>query len=438
MSIQKKQFYILMILIVTALWGCSNNPSVLEFPLTANSADEVQKFSSDMQSAADRQIDVLSPTSYDKARDALDDALTAQEDGEDPAVILHAVAVGRAQLNEASKFAQISHANMEDVVIARQAALTAGANKLFPEDFKKADKHLRLVTTSIEDNNLDAIVENRPVLQQEYLDVELKAIKKNNLGPAHEAIALALKEGASTYAKQSLAIAELSVNNADAFITAYRNNTNAIKARSADALEKANHLVKITRSSKAGHKITSEESALIIEKEQIKTQDKREELALERSKSQDMAVETKYLKSEKEYNQSFETARAQFEKDEAEVYRQGNQLVIRIRSLNFPVNRSYLRGENYPVLGKVANVIKGFKNPTVVVEGHTDSDGSKEQNNKLSNERSKTVSNYFISSGAIDPGKISTVGFGSERPLATNETAEGKAQNRRVDVIIDL
>ena len=438
MSIYKKPFHIFLILIITALWGCSNNPSVLEFPATANSADEVQKFSADMQSALDRQIDVLSPTAYEEAREALDDALSAQEGGKDPEEILHAVAVGRAQLNEASKFAQISYVNMEDVVIARQAALTAGANKLFPDDFKKADKNLRSVTTDVEENKLGAIAENRPILQQEYRDVELKAIKKNNLGPAHEAIALAKREGAATHAKQSLAIAELAVNNADAFITAYRNNTAAIQARSADALEKANHLVKITRSSKAGNKITSEESALIIEKEQIKTQDKRDELALERDKNQDLAVETRNLKTDQEYNQSFETARAQFEKNEAEVYRQGNQLVIRIKSLNFPVNRSYLRGENYPVLGKVANVIKGFNNPTVVVEGHTDSDGSKEQNNRLSAERSKTVSNYFISSGVIERGKIRTVGFGSKRPLASNETAAGKAQNRRVDIIIDL
>ena len=438
MSIYKKQFYMLLILIIITFWGCSNYPTIVEFPATANSADEVQKFSSDMQSALDRQIDVLSPTSYEKAQDALDDALSAQERGKDPEVILHAVAVGRAQLNEANKFAQISHVNMEDVVIARQAALTAGANKLFPDDFKKADENLRAVTTDVEENKLGVIAENRPILRQEYRDVELKAIKKNNLGPAHEAIALAIKEGASTYAKQSLAIAELAVNNADAFITAYRNNTYAIQARSADALEKANHLVKITRSSKAGNKITSEESALMIEKEQIKTQDKRDELAMERSKSQDMAVETRYLKSDKEYNQSFETARAQFEKNEAEVYRQGNQLVIRIRSLNFPVNRSHLRGENYPVLGKVANVIKGFNNPTVVVEGHTDSDGSKEQNDKLSAERSQTVSNYLISSGVIESEKISTVGLGSKRPLASNKTAEGKAQNRRVDIVIDL
>jgi len=421
-----------------AFWGCSNHPTILEFPPTANSADEVQKFSADMQNALDRQMDVLSPTAYEQARGALNDALLAQERGKDPEVILHEVAVGRAQLNEANKFAQIAHANMEDVVIARHAALTAGAHKLFPDDFKKADKNLRAVTTEIEENELGAIAENRFALQKEYRDVELVAIKKNNLGPAHEAIALAIKEGASTHAKQSLAIAELTVNNADAFITANRNNTYAIKARSADALEKANHLVKITRSSKAGNKITSEESALIMEKEQLKTQDKRDELAMERSKSQDMAAETRYLKSDKEYNQSFETARAQFEKNEAEVYRQGNQLVIRIRSLNFPVNRSYLRGENYPVLGKVANVIKGFNNPSVVVEGHTDSDGSKEQNNRLSAERSKTVSNYFISSGAIEPEKIKTVGFGSERPLASNKTAKGKAQNRRVDVVIDL
>jgi len=438
MIIHKKQFYILIISILTLLWGCSNNPSIVEFPDTANSADEVQKFSSDMQGARDHQLDVLSPNAYEKAQNALDDAVAAQVAGKDPQVILHEVAVGRSQLNEANKFAQISHTNMEDVVVARHAALTAGASKLFPDDFEDVDEDLRSVTSDVEKNDLDAIAENRSTLQQAYRDVELKAIKKNKLGPANEAIELAIKEGAATYAKQSLAVAQLAVNNTEAFITANRNNTLAINTRSADALDKANHLVKITRSSKAGNKITSEESALMIEREQSKTQDKRDELALERSKNENMTAETRDLKLDKEYNQGFETARAQFDKNEAEVYRQGNQLVIRLKSLNFPVNRSHLRGENYPVLGKVASVIKGFNNPSVVIEGHTDSDGSKELNNKLSAERSKTVSNYFISSGAIDRGKIRAVGLGSKRPLASNKTVEGKAQNRRVDVVIDL
>jgi outer membrane protein OmpA-like peptidoglycan-associated protein len=111
-------------------------------------------------------------------------------------------------------------------------------------------------------------------------------------------------------------------------------------------------------------------------------------------------------------------------------------LVIRLRALEFPVNQSVLRGSNFPLLAKVAKVIEGFESPTVVVEGHTDSDGGKVLNQRLSTERAKAVEAYLVSSEAIDPGGISAVGYGFDRPLASNKTAKGKAQNRRVDIII--
>jgi outer membrane protein OmpA-like peptidoglycan-associated protein len=105
--------------------------------------------------------------------------------------------------------------------------------------------------------------------------------------------------------------------------------------------------------------------------------------------------------------------------------------------LEFPANQSVLRGENFPLLAKVAKVIKGFEGSSVVVEGHTDSDGGKKSNIKLSTERAQAISKYLISNEAISEEKISAAGYGYDRPLETNKTEKGKAQNRRVDIIIN-
>ncbi len=329
-----------------------------------------------------------------------------------------------------------SRTNLEGVVAARQAAVTAQAPKLFPEDFSKADDDLKGVTSEIEDNNLSDVASNRAKLQAAYLDVELKAITASNLGQAEATIATATKDGAKTYAKQSLAIAEKKVSDTKAFIVANRHQTDAVQSRSEEATNAANHLLKITLASKAGKNVSSEENALLIESEQNKTQHEKEQLNTARSTAAGLAVEAGDLKSEASFNKSFETARAEFTKSEAEVYRQGNSLVIRLRSLEFPVNEAVLKGSNFPLLAKVGKVIKGFETPTVVVQGYTDSNGGKSLNQKLSADRAHAISEYLVANDAIDSAKISDIGYGFEHPLASNKTAQGRAQNRRVDIVI--
>ncbi|CAM6002064.1 unnamed protein product [Sphagnum balticum] len=399
-------------------------------------ADEVARFATDMRTAADRQVDVLSPSAYHQADEALKSAQSDEQKGKDRKEILHEVAKGRAQLNRANQSAELSRTNMDDVVTARQAAMAAGAPKAFAEDFKKADEHLISLTSEIEDNNLSNVAENRGKLQKEYLDVELKAIKQTNLGAAQATVAIAVKEGAKEYAQQSLAIAEKNINDTEAFIVANRHDTVAVKSRSDEAIAAANHLLKITRAAKSGKNISPEQVALSLEKEQNRTQQERNELTAERQNAKELAIETGDLKSEQAFNRSFEAARSEFTSNEAEVYRQGNRLVIRLRALEFPVNQAVLRGENFPLLAKVAKVVKGFENPTVVIEGHTDSDGGKALNKKLSSERARAISDYLVSSQAIGAGRISAVGYGFERPLSSNKSAKGRAENRRVDVVI--
>ncbi len=421
---------------VTGFGGCAGGPKVQEFPDTANSADEVQRLKASLHDAAELQVDVLSPSAFAKAEDELKSAVSEQEKGKDQKAILHSVAKGRAQLDRANQGAGIARSNMEEVVSARRAAIVAGAQKTSPKEFAEADDHLRAVTSETENNNLDPAKENRTKLQAEYLNVELSAIKAANLAPIRATIAVAVKNGAEEYAKQSLAIARKKTDDTEAYIVANRHSDADIKTRSADAQRAADHLVKITHASKAGKNITSEEAALRLEGEEIKTQEKGEQLSAAKTTAKGLAVETASLKTDQAFNRSFEAARAEFTSEESEVYRQGDRLVIRLKTLEFPVNQSVLRGSNFPLLAKVVTAIKGFENASVVVEGHTDSVGSKDQNAKLSTERAEAVSQYLVANNAVAENKIEAVGYGFDRPLAPNRTAKGRAQNRRVDVII--
>lgn len=70
----------------------------------------------------------------------------------------------------------------------------------------------------------------------------------------------------------------------------------------------------------------------------------------------------------------------------------------------------------------------------VVVEGYTDSIGSDAYNMKLSERRAETVRDFMVSKG-ISPTRITTRGFGKANPIASNKTAEGRAENRRVEII---
>jgi outer membrane protein OmpA-like peptidoglycan-associated protein len=73
----------------------------------------------------------------------------------------------------------------------------------------------------------------------------------------------------------------------------------------------------------------------------------------------------------------------------------------------------------------------------VIVEGHTDSIGGEEKNMALSQKRAETIRKYFIAEKTLPEDKVEAKGFGYQRPLTTNKTKEGRATNRRVDVVIE-
>ena len=116
------------------------------------------------------------------------------------------------------------------------------------------------------------------------------------------------------------------------------------------------------------------------------------------------------------------------------VTRNGNIIVLNMPSnITFDVDQDAVKGSFYPTLNSVALVLKKYDRTLVDVNGHTDSSGDDAYNYGLSQRRALSVANYLNGQG-VDGRRFSVVGFGETQPIASNNTAEGRAANRRVEI----
>lgn len=101
----------------------------------------------------------------------------------------------------------------------------------------------------------------------------------------------------------------------------------------------------------------------------------------------------------------------------------------------FPTNSSYLTEQAKQDLLRFVETVADYPNANIQVDGHTDATGTAEYNKWLSDKRATSVKDFLANSG-ISASRISTAGYGLEKPVATNKTKEGRQQNRRVEITI--
>jgi len=126
--------------------------------------------------------------------------------------------------------------------------------------------------------------------------------------------------------------------------------------------------------------------------------------------------------------------RAQMANTGVEVQRQGDQIkLIMPGNITFATNSSNITASFYTPLNNLAGSFKQFSGNTIEIVGYTDSTGSRQHNMDLSLQRAQAVSTYLTSQG-VDPSRLSVRGAGPDQPIASNADANGRAQNRRVEV----
>jgi outer membrane protein OmpA-like peptidoglycan-associated protein len=100
----------------------------------------------------------------------------------------------------------------------------------------------------------------------------------------------------------------------------------------------------------------------------------------------------------------------------------------------FNTNRATIQAESFPRLDRVVEYMTHRSTARIRVSGHTDNVGNPRRNQQLSEARAEAVRTYLVEHG-IDESRVEAIGYGDERPIASNDTEEGKAQNRRIEAV---
>ena len=119
------------------------------------------------------------------------------------------------------------------------------------------------------------------------------------------------------------------------------------------------------------------------------------------------------------------------------VERQGDNIVLQMPGdVTFDTNRSEIKPQFYVVLNDVAGTLNKYPQTTVDVIGHADSTGAADYNQGLSERRAGSVAEYLVTAGGVMRERLFVMGRGSSAPIADNSTPDGRAKNRRVEVIL--
>jgi OmpA-OmpF porin, OOP family len=448
--------------------------------VSGDTGELVSQLEANLASAKSNQVDVLAPGLFKDAQSAFMEAKQGLEKGIELTAIQEYVAQGSASLEKAEEIAEVSRTILGETNKARDKALKVGADKLGDPYMKVENQYLGL-TKAIEDDNMSYAQKNAVEVQAAFRELEIMAIKNSAIGKARQMMADAKKAKVQKTTPTAYKDALQALLDADAYIDQNLYEADTISQKADHAEFMARRMMVINESSQKFKEMTPEASAIYVEgllaglSKTIDAGDLRDQTVDAQVSVLDRSVETmqqknqnlekanqgyqaqlatmeqqlsglkgysreqeaakEKLAAERAFNEKFNKVQRFFRPDEAEVYKQGTQLVIRMRGIQFPVGKATLTPENYTLLSKVQKAIQTFGQPNVTIEGHTDSTGSAQTNQDLSQKRAEAVKTYLVANKTLPANRIRVTGYGPSRPLAPETTPEGRAMNRRIDVL---
>jgi len=370
------------------------------------------------------------------------------------------------------------------VLTARTAAQTADATLHAPQQMAEAEKLYGKALKAYEKEKTDKARELSDLAEAAFRQTELEAITSALFAVARSRLAQARQQGANRTAPQSMAMADDLLAQAAALLRNDRYDTKPVIELAARAERQAERAMEIdtivtgTRSDEGAtealilhwesrmaaiaaaveldetasldadatsaaivdaarellelREVVAEQNALILGLED----ELRELDAQLGSAAADRATLVRQAERQARVREQFDQVRALFEPDEAIVLRDGNDLILRLVGLRFASNSAAIDASFTPLMAKVDTAIAVFPQSRLTIEGHTDSKGKVEHNQQLSDERARAVMDYMTNTLRLPAFRMRATGYGDSRPIASDRTDEGRAQNRRIDLII--
>jgi outer membrane protein OmpA-like peptidoglycan-associated protein len=445
-----------------------------------------------IENARVAQADVFSPGHFDKALRTFDKALDDSAAGRDPAAIGRKLEEARLYIGKAELTARQMRESFPDLVDAYEDALTADTPALATAAHDLAMIRLKKVAEKLEKGNLRSATDLAPAAVELFLAAELEAIKAAILGEAREKfIRLDEADGAELTPKL-YAQADKNILDVQSALKSDRYAVEQPQRLADEAIYILDHALFMTDwiarlqddpgaweslimqfetyledISGTLHLNPKFDRDMALNVEPIiaairSIQDDRRhlqgelaqrdvvigELEAELGKQRDLSgkyvaeleVRRGEIREKQRFEEKIQRITSLLTPEEGSVVRstagQSDVIALRLTGMKFPSGSAEIQPQDFALLTRVQQIIREFPERSIEVQGHTDSKGRESENQKLSEERAVAVQDYLVQNMTLPAERIKAVGFGESRPIASNETASGRSQNRRIEIVL--
>lgn len=431
---------------------------------------------------------LLAPRAWERGEDDYRDAEEALARGRNIDWVRDNAAEATEHYREALQTAELAQTKFAQVLKSRQDAANAQAPQLSSDLWEKAQRKFGDAIRYLERGDLKGASQREIEATGLYRDAELVAIKAQYLSDTRRLLAEADRARVGRYAPITLGKAKQLLADAERELNENRYDTDLPRSLARQANYEAKHAIYLSEIVRKvrDKDLTPEQVVLqweaslreiagvadivpnmengpdnltaelvthfeaqasdLQELEQLASEnemrlaDMEEELrALDErlgGATEERAALIQRLEAQARVKEQFDRVEKMFSHDEARVFRQGDTIILRLVGLSFDSGAAQIKPENFELLGKVEKAIDVFPRSELIIEGHTDSHGGDDFNQTLSQDRAESVQQYMINAMRIPTYRLIATGYGETRPVASNETAAGRARNRRIDIVI--
>lgn len=438
---------------------------------------------------AERQkANILAPKSYGKAYEKYSKAEDDYQKGRNLEDIRKNLREAEAYFSKALEAVRLAEVTFASPSAARNDAVSAEAARFAPDAWTQAERKFIEAAEILENGDVNNAKKRGAEAETIYRQAELDAIKANYLTPAWTLLEKADRLKAEKRAPKTLARARKYANAAEDLLRQNRYDNDEAREMAQKAKYEARHALylnaQIDNITSKGYsledmflafeapvekigasaevdiqfdrgwdpivtsimdKVTDTQEKLrqaiqVIEKRNSEINNLQAQLTSMESRLGNLSEAERSLKRKLQMERAREDLINQvaktFSRQEGMVLRNGDNIIVRLYGLSFPVGKSTIEPQFFQLLTKVQDAIRKIPNGSVIIEGHTDSQGSDQTNQVLSEERAAAVRQYLLANMTISENKVASVGYGESKPIASNESVQGRAQNRRIDIVI--
>lgn len=458
--------------------------------------EQLDRVRAEVEEAQGSDLRFVAPRLVREAADAVEEAAALRERGAARQEVLEPLSRARRALERARRLEGPGRDRLGPGLRARTSAREAGAPEHAPEAWSEAEEELRSAGREMEDGDREAAAEAAERAAGRYRRAERAALEERVLAAPRRARGAADEAGAPDRAPATWRRADSLLARADTALAAAvgpdggegaRDRARDLAGRAGEAFRRAARLAARADSARSrdggverfllryeaalariadslglegadpGDPAGAADSVLDALARRAagraelrgrldsaraagrEARERADSLARETARlSRRLETLGSELERRRERAAKLREVRALFSGEEARVLMRGDSLVLRLVGVSFPPGEAEIGEGARPLLVKAQSAIRTFPDARVVIEGHTDARGDEDMNRTLSRERAISVREWLLARTPLSADRVTATGRGASRPVAPNDTEEGRAANRRIEVILVL